>query len=224
MAMSGAFSKKFFPFTVAASAALPAVLIFFFLIAPVRVALVAAKGDFDRESQLLKERMSQADRFEKASVFLATLPAETVAKAEEMIPPAKDTEGILQILEDRAAEFGFLLRNLDITEVPEKESPMPQLRVLKLSLGIAGGDYAAFVKFLGGLQKTARIFDVTSVSFSSGTGNYAVNARSYWLAESARLPAAIDEDFFRNSVFAGMERLRADLRPEPRGNEKPFSR
>ncbi len=207
-----------------ASAAIPAAIIYFLLIAPAREVLVAVKGDFNRAGQLLDERMTQADRLRTASALLATLPPETAVKTEEMIPITKDTEGLLQILEDRAAEFGFILRNLEIAEASEKESPMPQLRVLKLSLGVAGGDYAAFVKFLGSLQKTARLMDVTSVSFSAGTGNYAVNAKSYWLADGARSPASIDADFFQNPVFMGLERLRAELRPEPRGNEKPFSR
>lgn len=218
------FFQKYFFVTVAATAIIPATAIFFLLIAPTRDALMARKGDFERATRLLNERTAQTNRLEKDSALLATLPPEAIKTIEEMIPAAKDTEGLLQILEDRAAEFGFILRNLDIAEATEKESPLPQVRVLKLSLSVVGGDYAAFVKFLGALQKTARLLDVTSVSFSAGTGNYAVNAKSYWLTDLERPPLALDADFFKNPIFAELERLRAELRPEPRGNAKPFSR
>lgn len=214
--------QKYFVPTAIAAGVLPALAIIFLLVLPARTALKDARGKVSQAMTARAERQARLGALQKSLAFIETLPAHTADKVLEIFPTAPDREGLLQILEDRAAAFGFVLKNLDIADAPDKESPLPQVHLLKLSMGIAGGDYPAFVKFLEGLERTARLTDVTSVNFSSGTGAYTLNARAYWISDSTRAPLALDPAFFESPMFAGLEAARAELKPEPRGNKTPF--
>ncbi|MBU1037019.1 hypothetical protein KKF32_03205, partial [Patescibacteria group bacterium] len=61
----------------------------------------------------------------------------------------------------------------------------PSLHVLSINLAIQGGDYVSFKNLLANLEKHIRLFDVSSINFSSpgDEGSYSLSITTYYYPE-----------------------------------------
>ncbi len=139
-----------------------------------------ALADF-RELQTLKDQLlSQYN----------TISQSDFDRLNKLLPPAIDSGNIIVMLEDRARENGILLKKIDIKESQESTSgltnalgaPPPPYKTVELSFAISG-PYVSVLSFFGDLEKSIRLFDVKSVSFSSSPADiyeFNISAKTYF--------------------------------------------
>lgn len=217
------FLKKYFWLTGLVVFLLPLVILSLVLVKPFYNQDAQAQNDLETTKNLLTKKQNEAELFAKNWEKISSLSLVDQKKLAEILPTDKDTEGLLQILEDKAAGQGFILKNLEINEAGAQEkAPAPGVKQLKIAANFAGGDYAAFKKLLQSLEKTARLLDVSSINFASQAANYALNISSYWLPESKLVSGKLNEQIFSDPAFQNLEPARADLKAEPIGKDNPF--
>lgn len=218
------FLKKYFWLTCGAVFLAPLIILSLILVRPFYSRDRQAQGDLETAKNLLTKKQDEAALFAKSWEKISSLSLADQKKLTEILPTNKDIEGLLQILEDKAAAQGFILKNLEINEAGAQEkTPVSGVKQLKIAANFAGGDYAAFKKLLQSLEKTARLLDVASINFASQAANYALNISAYWLPETAQLVSGqLNEQIFSDPAFQNLEPSRADLKAEPIGKDNPF--
>lgn len=216
------FFKKQFYLIAIPIVLLPMVMIIFLLIMPAQEEAVKLKIE---QGQLKNNRDKKDGDWRDLSQSLNlinALPAHDVAKLEEILPVYEDFEGLIQILSDKAAASGLILKTVDITPAASNEKVVPGTKILKIAANFANGDYYSFKNLISALESNARIFDIRSVSFTANSGNYAVNLQTYWLDSSKGTSLKIDNSVFDNPVFKMLQPARRELRAEPKGDGMPF--
>jgi Tfp pilus assembly protein PilO len=129
--------------------------------------------------------------------------SEMVAKLDVILPNSAQLPELLAQLEGLVGYSNFKIKGLNAVKATEERTSaktkskaakqeekttiigtLPQnIKTLKVSLTVAGGDYPEFKKFLNNIEKHVRIFDVTSFSFNAskdGVSNYSINLQTYY--------------------------------------------
>ena len=108
---------------------------------------------------------------------------EDVAKIEAALPSDPSPPSFYNFLQKTVSENGLILRNIGGFAVSPLTSN-PSLNAISLSLEVSGS-YASLKNFLGAIEKSARIVEVNSISFSApeeeGLFNFTlgIQAQSY---------------------------------------------
>lgn len=140
--------------------------------------------EYFQKNKLLSQRVADYQKkhnaeFEKLSYIL---PSE--AKIPELIAQ----------MDALSKANGFSVNSMDISqsEAVKKFSEEAEaveeagLKNINISLDLSGGDYLAFKKLLGDIEKHLRLLDVNSIDFASaqGTeGGYKLNINTYFMLE-----------------------------------------
>ena len=91
------------------------------------------------------------------------------------VPTGQDIPGLLVSLESLASENGIVFSGVNFKQ---KDLKTPGIKTLTMEIKIKGS-YAAFQGYLGAMEKSLRLFDVTGVSFSGvAPGQTGANANN----------------------------------------------
>ncbi len=149
----------------------------------------------DRIAEVEKTRVSLAEAVQSNDQFQALLKEKNVifnqidetkkAQLVKFLPDSIDNVRLIIDINKIASDFGMTIRNISI-----KGGDQSALGPDSRSYGVAtlgfsvSGPYQTFKKFLGALETSLRLIDVTSLSFSAGDKDqyeYNVEIKAYWL-------------------------------------------
>jgi len=79
----------------------------------------------------------------------------------------------------QAYNFNAVSINVDTLKLSSESMQSNTIKSIKINLNIAGGDYAQFKSFLNGMENSAMVFDIQSVSFTK-SNSYQLEILSYY--------------------------------------------
>lgn len=141
----------------------------------VRMAAIAAESAVTDLGAALSRADSAAREYNAINVELKE-------KVRSMVPAEVDMPGILVQIDAIAASSGLVLVSVDVT-VDEKAVIEPGMRAVKVAMNLAGGPYGSLKGFLRDIERSVRLFDVDSVTFSPENASYGVTMTGYALAD-----------------------------------------
>ncbi len=121
-----------------------------------------------------------------------TFSADDVQKVERVLPDNVDNIRLILDTETIAQRYNLHVQNIGIKSPQAGRSDRSQLAVgetddpvgsVQFSFAVSA-KYEDFVRFLKDLERSVRIVDIESISFSIGLGDladYSVSIKTYWL-------------------------------------------
>lgn len=167
---------------------LASVLIFFGYIKPG----IAAIGVINKELNVYQDTLKQADELEqqikKLRGDIDALNPEDMEKLKKLVPDNVDTISLIIDINNIAANFGLAISNISLGANKE-DSSSTQTRSDSLYDSVdfsfkVKAVYPNFISFISALEKSLRLVDITSITFSpaeNGTYDFSVNLRTYWI-------------------------------------------
>lgn len=90
-----------------------------------------------------------------------------IAKIDLALPTDFSVFELLALLRMESSRNGLILGKFDIGSIPSLEGSRERLEMREIPINISLlGSYSAFKNFLSSLQKSARFFNIQSISFS----------------------------------------------------------
>ena len=141
------------------------------------------------DSALTKSKELQAQRDVLNSKYNA-LPPESLARLDKLVPTNVDNVRLIMDINGIASKYGMSLKNIKITIADDKKNSATGVgpdrkKYNSLRIGFSvSGPYKTFLAFLGDLEKSLRIVDVTSIAFTSTDQDfyeYMIELQTYWL-------------------------------------------
>ncbi len=149
--------------------------------------LRAEQAKFDEALNRSKELQQVRDQLlSKYNTF----PQGDVDRLEKLIPDNVDNVRLILDLDSTASRYGMRIRNVALLK-DESRTQRGQVGIsdenkydsLIVSFSVSGS-YASFLSFLTDLERSLRLVDVMSVSFTSnqsGIYDYSIALKTYWL-------------------------------------------
>lgn len=121
-----------------------------------------------------------------------SFPAESVRRLNTLLPDSIDTVRLIIDLNTIASRYNMPLGNISVGEPRETVAPTTGIGPksstygsLDISFSVSA-PYDQFIAFMGDIERSLRILDVTSVTFgapsqANGFANYTVSLKTYWL-------------------------------------------
>lgn len=163
--------------------------IFFGFIDPAYSRVQSLRAEEARFDQALTRSKELQEKRDQLLSEYNTFPQENLSRLQKLLPDNVDNVRLILDFDALASEYGMRLRSVAL-ERNETRSQRGQVGVdesgyesLVLSFSISS-PYASFRSFLEELERSLRLVDVSSISFSSsGTGiyDYAIAVKTYWL-------------------------------------------
>ncbi len=171
-------------------AVLVSILIFFGYTKPIYTG--SLKGHQIAIESATKALAAAANYVERANALTAeeaAMDQVALARLEVMLPDSVSNIRTILDLDALAARSGVALSSVDISETSaEKISDTENISaspIASVELSVSGkGTYAAFQRFLAGIETSERLLDVTDVAITgsdTGVYTYQLTVRLYWL-------------------------------------------
>lgn len=224
---SSLFMKRF-PFILIMAIVIPPVLIWFTVIRPIISNLNVLRSKIQDQTVVLKTNEDRIQVLGKAQQILQSIKSEDQYKLNSLLADNKTTPGLISELQTMGQESGLVMGSLEITDVvpgPAEAVLPPSTHALQLAIDWRGNDTMSFWKLLGVIENNARLVDVMSVRFTTGTPSLLMNARTYYLDQSdsgSFDPRSIDTTFTSDERFQALVMRGKQIELEPRGKINPF--
>jgi len=185
MKMDQATIAKALPYITAAVGLAYALVFYAFGIAP-KISRLRQGGEFDITpfTQRLESEKEYAEKIDAATKKLSSVDAAIRQQVQGAIPSSPDIPGIYVQLDALTRENQFQLKSIDAVPDPLTEASGGR-KVVRISMNVVGGDYASFKKLIADIERSQRVFDVRSISFSAGSGSYSLIVRAYYVDAAA---------------------------------------
>lgn len=168
-------------------------VVFYFYIDPTYAQIKELRKDEATLNAALSRALElQATRDQLLSRY-NTFSPDDLARLEKMLPDHVDNVRLALDMDSLAAQYGMRIRNVSIEKVDEKKVKPRQSQAvgpdermyesMVLSFTVSG-QYDTFRTLLTDLEKSLRLVDIESLSFSStevGIYDFTVSLRTYWL-------------------------------------------
>jgi len=99
-----------------------------------------------------------------------------VDKIDSAIPSNVSYGPLVYFFQKKGLENGLIVRGLSLTKV-SPANPESDIKEIVFSLDLLGG-YTAFKSFMSSLEKSARLFEVTNISFGSSASSISSTSSS----------------------------------------------
>jgi Tfp pilus assembly protein PilO len=149
--------------------------------------LMAEQQRFDDALERSKELIALRDAL---LAKLNAIDTANINRLDRMLPDSIDTVRLIIDINTLASRYGMSLANISIgtPDAPESEGMLgpssDEFGRLSLSFTVAS-NYQNFRAFLGDLERSLRLMDITSISFGepedSGMTAYNISFTTYWL-------------------------------------------
>ena len=157
-------------------------------------------------------------------------------KLGKIVPPTPDSAGLLVYLEKTTADRGIRLRRAEFEKEPTNQLKTIQAttlnyNVLPISFTVSSA-YDSFKSFLSALERSARVMDVTDISFTVSKTNlfeFTIKSKTYYSKETAAIKElqglkniSIDTSFFNDLQFAELDTAPIAIPTTGEGRVNPF--
>ncbi len=178
-------AARFLPYTVPVVGLAVLLAGYFLLIRPsLGDILAGGRLDLAPAQARLAESQTYRDKLDKAAKKLAELPSDSLGKMKALVPETGDPVGVFADFEDLAKRSGFVLKGVS-TSLDVPADSVSGRSVIKVTVGISGGDYRKLKRFLGLLETFRRVYDIRSVSVGTDTTDYSLDIYTYYLDPNA---------------------------------------
>ena len=173
---------------VPAAALVIALAIFFGYVSPTYSGSVA---EIKERVMRATSALDAAARFGEKQNELASarnaILVDDLARLEALLPDSVDNVSVILDLTSLATRSGLLLSSINVAASPagggQEAAALSRVGSIDLRLS-ATGSYESFIAFIAGVERSARLLDVTAFAVrGSNTGVYGYNltVRLYWL-------------------------------------------
>jgi len=164
------------------------------------------KPNYENIKVLQAEEATYDESLAQIEVFKTTLAQhektlskfdqEDLVKLEKFIPSSIDNVKLIIDINNIASNFGLGIKGITLNQ-PSSASNQPNATPAQTATSKQGYEsisisfsvtstYGNFLSFIGGIEKSLRLVDITSVSFSPSSDkgdiyNFHVTLRTYWL-------------------------------------------
>ena len=144
------------------------IIFVFFLAAPEYATFKDLREQLGEKKAEFNAKFDYYDAIAKAYNDLQSRP-DDLKKIEDALPSGPDTGPLVYFFQQKALESGITLNTISLSRSASAPSAASanKLKDLTFSVNLIGS-YSALENFIASLQKSARIFEVTGVSFNYG--------------------------------------------------------
>lgn len=145
--------------------------------------------DYQKKINELESKKSNLAQIEKVYDSYKKISQEEIKKLSIMLPPEKDVPSLFIEMEALAKESGLALNSIDVAQagavsitagVAEGSATL-NIKKLNINLKIQGIDsYDRLKLFLGNVEKSIRILDLNSLSYSPAQDSYSISLVTYY--------------------------------------------
>jgi Tfp pilus assembly protein PilO len=162
--------------------------IFFGFIDPQYATILETKKNQESLNLTLKNAVNLDSQYQEKITAFDAISDEYKEKIEKMLPSSIDNIRLIIDLDEGVAwkNYHMRVRNFKAETTAARNSigvDRKAYGTLSMSFSTTGS-YVAFIAFLGSLEKSLRLIDVTGIQFAAndaGLYDFSVTARTYWL-------------------------------------------
>jgi Tfp pilus assembly protein PilO len=158
--------------------------IFFGLVKPKYADIKVQQEELESYKDTLEEAKKLDAMVKKLETEISSLDKEDMSKLEKLLPDTVSNVNLIIDINNIAANSGLALRNIELKEVESGKSNNKALYdSIDLSFNVSAS-YETFLSFLGALERSLRLVDITNISFAPGNEDrydFKVTVRTYWL-------------------------------------------
>lgn len=153
---------------------------------------IAGVGAISNELKVYQDTIKQADELEqqikKFRGDIEALNPQDMDKLSKLVPSKLDTINLIIDINTVASNFGLAISDISLGANKEDKSNTSASKdtaydSVDFSFKV-NTSYSNFISFIGALEKSLRLIDITSITFSPAekeTYNFSVNLRTYWI-------------------------------------------
>lgn len=155
-----------------------------------------------KESLNYSKRQKYLSQLKELKAEYKKINQDDIKKIEIMLPKTNNKEKLLAQIEKIILKNGFLLKDLRVEDVNDKQKkavvakknmsadtskglikPVGKVNIkkVKINMNVIGADYKGFKKLLGVIENNLRLMDITSLSFSPGGGSVSLEMYAYYV-------------------------------------------
>lgn len=153
-------------------------------------------GGLQKEAKAFDAALSKSRELQKVRDNLLdsynSFSVNNLERLEKILPDNIDNVRLIMDINNIASKYGMSLKNTNIREVSEIAASgsiggvdLDRKPYGSIILGFSvSSSYSTFIAFLGDLEKSLRLSDITSLSFIAGEKDfyqYSVELETYWL-------------------------------------------
>lgn len=159
-------------------------LLIFFLVVPKYKALRNLELDL---AQKQAEYQAQFDYYSEVDKSYREIKdkKDEIQKIDDALPPKPDFGQVVYYFQERARESGLLFKTFTLSQ-----SPGTNMRSIVFSLSLSGS-YTSLGKFMASLENSARLFEISRISFGSAVQQQ---------VEGSKVKAPVGEPVFNFSL------------------------
>jgi Tfp pilus assembly protein PilO len=158
--------------------------IFFGVVKPKYADIKVQREEVESYKDTLEESKKLDAMVKSLETQINSLDRENMSKLEKLIPDTISNVNLIIDINNIAANSGLTLRNIELKEVASGKSNSKALYdSIDLSFNVSAS-YESFLSFLGTLERSLRLVDITNISFAPGDADrydFKVTVRTYWL-------------------------------------------
>jgi len=155
-------------------------LMVFFLVMPEYKTFKDLRVEIAERSAEHKAEFAYYSALEKVSLELKS-HEEDIKKIDDALPQDPEFSRLIYFFQNLTDEDGLLMKNLFISKSSSQSSKnktnLGGVKEIVFSMDLTGS-YDSLGEFLADLEKSARVFEVTSISFGSGSSSQGSQAQS----------------------------------------------
>ncbi len=106
-----------------------------------------------------------------------------IKKIDDALPQEPSVGKVIYFLQNASAENGMMIKSLSLSKASSGNSAVKNINEISFSLDMLG-DYSSLEKFMVSLEKSARIFEITNISFSSSPAQATQSSQQFQLEQS----------------------------------------
>ena len=162
-----------------------AVLVFYFKTMQLLQSVTLARADAATVNQALDKARELLKVRDEKQKELINFPEDVRLKLEKFLPSTVDNVRLIIDLISLGEKYGMTIKNPQVAPSPKSSvgSDLRPYDSVDLTFTTTGS-YELFQRFLADLERSLRLTDVTSLTFSSfekGDYEFSVTVRTYWL-------------------------------------------
>ena len=164
--------------------------LFFFVIRPQYGEMTTLRAESAQYKYILNNISSLAEKRDSLLVKYNAIPEQEVNRLNRVLPDHIDTVRLAVDLDAIASKYGIALKSIQsVQNKPDEsttivqEAPVLAHEVATVSFQFVS-TYENFRRFITDIEKSLRIIDIKTVTFSTGNSNlyeYEVSFDTYWL-------------------------------------------
>lgn len=153
-----------------------------FLLFVPRIGSILPGGAYDTAAleSRLQEDQTYLAKLNRATEAVRLVNASQRSRVAGIVPETPDIPGLLVQMDELASRNGLVLVGVDAVPV-ESVGNDAGIGKVSVTVNLDGGSYPQFLRYLYDVERSLRIIDPRTISFTPGSGAYGVTFTAYYL-------------------------------------------